>query len=195
MWTIPGNPPALFIDIPKTASKSTIRTFDGRRVPPKGRYGHIPAVIMLWGEHPVNAGECFRFSIVRNPWDRMVSLYTCYTRVNKLVPASVSFDDFVMSYELDRWDFCKLTGPLNRAPQVLWLRDLRGNLLVDKVYRFEALDECWSDLERRGYRIHERLWLNRSRSEGSYQEWYTPELVERVAELFAPDVEAFGYEF
>ncbi|MFB9150294.1 sulfotransferase family 2 domain-containing protein [Roseovarius ramblicola] len=84
--------------------------------------------------------RAFKFSFVRNPYARVASLYNYSTRRELL--DGEGFDRF-----LDRVFLRPPVGMYNRAglsqtnPQTDWLMGEAGDLLADRIFRVEALDE------------------------------------------------------
>jgi hypothetical protein len=79
-------------------------------------------------------------------------------------------------------------------PQVVWISDRTGTILVNYVGRFENLDADFKEVcSRLGTRA--RLPHLKKSAKGPYQTLYTPECIEIVAKWFAHDIETFGYTF
>lgn len=119
------------------------------------------------------------FAFVRNPWDRMVSLHA------HIAGRGISFEDFVLSPPWQAEMYIK--------PQVSYLADERGALLVDFIGKFERLAEDLAFMNPSCERV--LLHLNKSQRPADYRDCYTPETQARVGELFRADIETFGYEF
>src|SRR5262245_1566241 len=81
----------------------------------------------------------FKFGFVRNPWDRVVSLYE---RTEALqLRNEMSFEQFV------DWIQYSSATCVHSSPhryQLDWFVDANGNLLADFIGRFERLDEDWA---------------------------------------------------
>lgn len=128
----------------------------------------------------------FKFCVVRNPWDRCVSRFTY-----KEPP--VTFGEFLRQDE-------------DHISQMQYIVDERGELLVDKVVRFERLTEGLKEVvEEIGLPVraedlgHENRSRRKSEEGGggkSYRDWYDDdELVDFVAQRDAETIEMFGYEY
>jgi hypothetical protein len=162
----------------------------------------------------------FKFAFVRNPWDRMVSMYKWHS-YNRIC----TFKDFVFrEFENDLWR----TKRWFVCPQTDYLCDASGNLIVDFVGRYENLQSDFNHVceqlglppiliphlnsnrsgERHGVSTIRRelkklasypWWLLRgramSRARKSHAEYYDDESREYVAELYRSDIELFGYTF
>jgi hypothetical protein len=127
-------------------------------------------------------GILYKFTCVRNPWDRMVSYYFRRTRDPK---------------EWDRKEFRKMISKALSVADYLGLDESKedpfGN--VDYVMRFETLADDFR-------RVCAALNIpakplpeyNRSRRE-QYSRYYDDELRALVRARFALEIERFGYTF
>lgn len=156
----------------------------------------------------------FKFAFVRNPWARTVSAYK--SKVGR--PSSPSTDRFIASctgLELGMpfeafvdWLGSDLgsDGVVDRhfCSQWLFVSDPGGTIAVDFVGRYERLQQDFDLAIRRiGLETFELPVLNSRAQHGieykagendSYwQNFYTPELVEKVGRRYAADVATFGY--
>lgn len=142
----------------------------------------------------------FKFSIVRNPWDRVVSLYSWEAR-NKaaLRPAKrwwhrlgVPFDEFRETTRMFR-DFVAGDWPTNDR---FYLLD--GGLCVDFVIRYERLADDLAEVCRRlGLPPVVLPHLKSGLRQGghSYAEYYDEASKAIVAERHRHDLRLFGYKF
>jgi len=138
-------------------------------------------------------GDGFEFALVRNPFDRLVSVY-----VNKVVsrnrglPAPfyetrcfAEFVDVLLKCEQGPG----LDGHIR--PQYQFLIGSR----IERLGRYERINEDWSRAcEAFGRRL-ELSVNNPSDGRSDYRSYYTPELAEKVAGYYARDLELYGYEF
>lgn len=135
----------------------------------------------------------FKFSFVRNPWDRLVSLYS-FRLVKDRIPED---DGTPLTFE--SW-IERAYGPAAGAPgllngeQVNWLSDEQGRIIVDFVGRFERLADDFAQVAARLDRDVELPHLNASQR-GPYPDYYSDRTRQLVEQRFANDIEAFGYEF
>jgi len=124
----------------------------------------------------------YKFTCVRNPWDRMVSYY------------------FTPTQQVGTWDRKEFRKIISKALSVAdYLRlgkgeeDPFGN--VDYIMRFENLaDDFRIVCTTLGIPTASLPQYNRSNRE-HYSKYYTDELRELVRERFAPEIERFGYTF
>jgi hypothetical protein len=224
----------LFVHVPKTAGMSIEHVFLGLlgltwegRAPLLLRANHDPRqgpprLAHLTAAEYVSCGylsaeqfeSYFKFSFVRNPWDRMVSEYKY-----RGYPVKIDFKTYL---------FRRLPPPgwtdtyRHIMPQHDFLHDESGRLLVDFVGRYETLQAdfdrvcarldlpptplprvnrsledrrpmSFRELRKRLRRaIHSR---ERRHTFPHYTEYYDQESREFVGRMYRRDVESFNYSF
>lgn len=134
-----GDAGILFVHIPRTAGTSMCSQLYGRNIP------HLPVV--TWkGLLGAQASRVQSFSIVRDPEERLISLYAFIKQGGtKLMAAprydpwnlssAVDFDDFLdrlWSDKTDRW------RPVYLRPQCHCVHDSSGAIAVDRLFSFKA---------------------------------------------------------
>lgn len=142
----------------------------------------------------------FKFALVRNPWERLVS--TCAWSGKK----------WALGHELGREEFdafVRKTHAASRAgfpaavaevpavhviPQSRFVLDTNGRSMLDFVGRFENLPQDWRVIRDR-LGIDAELPTRMKSRHWPYREYYDAETRELTAEIYASDIEAFGYQF
>ena len=193
----------VFVHIPKTAGNSIAhalrelpRPHDARR---RTMHKHTKARHLrdLLGVQSWEAAH--RFTVVRNPWDLMVSCYEWWLhtgpRIAHLqamaseVAALGGFPAFLDS----RYG----RSMINECPGTMldWL-EIDGRLAVSSILRFERLSHEWSELVTRlGLALRPLPHLNESPDRRPYQEYYDRRTRELVASRFRREIEMFDYDF
>ncbi|WP_282167890.1 sulfotransferase family 2 domain-containing protein [Shewanella japonica] len=135
--------------------------------------------------------DFFKFTIVRNPWDKAVSQFS------------------YMSKRKDLREFCRLSDSadfktylqaitkvkhVQWMPQVDFILDDEGNPLVDFIGRFESLDIDVSKIFNK-LNITSTLPHINQGNRDSYHQFYDEESKGMVAELFSKDIAYFNYQF
>ena len=223
--------PYLFLHIPKTGGTSIAKVLprarttsrllqrrlqQGLTVTPL-RYGAKPHHYTL--EQYEECGltkiktfnNLYKFTFVRNPWDRVVSMYAHFLRTGAFFihPDSVkfsprlSFVKFVreMMSALEKEQYYFIYDGLF-TPQIKYTHDSEGNQIIDFIGKYETITK---DLERLseicdwGLSEIKIPHLNKTDKEyKDYRDYYydghnvTKEI---VAEMFAAEIELYGYEF
>jgi hypothetical protein len=197
----------IYVHVPKTGG-NTMRQVLGRYgIWVKGR-GQIDCVYHQHAKAKDIAralgpefGTYYRFATVRNPWDWVVSNYT-YNRglhlpyvVGTVYEHTQPGDEWLRRLDFADW-LAWWTEEL-RPTQTSMLVDEEGQVLLDEVFRLEAIDRAVATL--RG-----RLGLadlpdperrNASNRDRDYRPFYTDATAELVARAMARDIEEFGYSF
>lgn len=183
----------IFIHIPKTAGTSVARTLFGRGS------RHVP-----WFEYqranPRKFRKYFKFAFVRNPWDRLVSTYF-YLKSGGLnemdrawadehLAGYESFEEFVMEWltEERTWSW------VHFKPQHYFICEDELRIQVDFVGRMERVNKDFQTVAHRLGCTRALATGNRSRHR-HYSAYYTAELRDKVAQVYAADIRLFGYSF
>jgi chondroitin 4-sulfotransferase 11 len=137
----------------------------------------------------------FSFTIVRNPWDKVVSHYHYRVQKNQtgLAAEPVPFDDWVQLCFVDR-DPRYYDKPKMFMPQFDWISDSEGRLLVDFVGRFESIQNDFEQICRRLGRRATLPHLKKTERR-DYRTYYSDASRTIVAQWFAKDIDLFGYRF
>lgn len=130
----------------------------------------------------------FSFSIVRNPWDWQVSLYSFMRtyKAHRQHAMALKFQNFK---EYLRWR-CAEEVRLQKD----FLVDEQGKVLVDFVGRFERLDDDFREICKHIGITAALPHLNLSNTR-PYQTFYDEESIELVRTTFKADIDLFNYTF
>ena len=204
----------IFVEVPKTGSTS-VRRILGRAIKPHMSLSEIRRLmesywvvrggrkdrIMEWlypmlpAEQRKERGRrqfesYFKFGFVRNPWDRVVSLYERNEAVQ--MRQQMSFEEFA------RWIQYSSSTCVHSSPhryQLDWFVDADGKMLADFVGRFERLQEDWAVIAKK-LGVSEALPRTRANPRlRHYTEYYTAETQNIIKERFRVDIETFNYRF
>ena len=185
----------IFIPIPKTGTTSIHRIMSeiyGRKI-------SFPHHSYRWISNRISQENLARvkvFSTVRNPWDRMYSIFSYYRR-GRFALKSKNFRDFIMTSPIeyanwyqgeDCWeDFYN---------QSKWLFNASGQIKVDKIFKLENLNSL--DLNNFfGVNSCEIFHENRSHKNQKkhYSFFYDDDMIEVVYKLCKDDINNFKYNF
>ena len=162
---------------------------------------HAPALVAREMLPPTLFEQLFKFTFVRNPWDRLASGYRHFRqeRLDLLrryqIGNFAEFVDWILTVAPDRTPRAALIRALRR-PQSEYLVDWNGRLLVDFVGRYERLEEDFRKIaDRLGLKGRKLPHERRSSERGDYRSMYTDALAERVGQVYTSDRSAFGYRF
>lgn len=148
-------------------------------------WNHMPASRIRARLPPAVWRDYFTFTIERNPWDKTLSHFAMRRARS---PGGLDFDDY-----LAQGDLC-FNHPAYTEPH----DPMR--VMVDRVLRYETLDEELSDvLGRLGVPFQAPLGVGAKGGYRSdrrpYQDVYTPAQREIVEHAFRPEIALHGYTF
>ena len=138
----------------------------------------------------------FSFTIVRNPWDRVVSHYhyRAMTNQTNLGTSPVGFNEWVeLAYGEKNSRY--YNTPQMFMPQTDWITDARGNVIIDFIARYENFQNDFNEICRRIGKSERALPHAKKSDRGNYGNYYTEESKKIVADWFSRDIELFGYHF
>ena len=135
----------------------------------------------------------FIFTLVRNPWDRLVSYYS-WLRAQSFdhpVVALAKRSDFATFLRDPAMQTSFRTGPF-----ASYVKDAEDNNRADLFIRLEHFDEDVIPLEHQlGFSLRPLPHENPSARTAEYRRHYSDEMAELVARFCAADISRFGYRF
>jgi hypothetical protein len=179
-----------FVHIPKNAGTSIIKWLKEatNEYPIQYKSQHYSAS-QMFTRHPETN---FSFSIIRNPWDRMVSIYQFAIdkrehlkgRYDKEMIGTPTFKEFLHGMiGVNSIYWYTIT-----TPQSDWL-----DADVDLILRYENLERDIKELQS-NYNYYEPLSQENS-SKRLKINYYDDESINMVGEIFSKDVKRFGYDY
>ncbi len=139
----------------------------------------------------------YRFTVVRNPFDRLVSIYFYYWHHRKprkrrlFRELGLTFAQWLLEFDREERRNTPSFSDQNYLPFTDWI-DVAGGL--DWIGRFENYEETWRKLcEVVGRNIPQQRLL--PTKHGPYRQYYTPDLRQIVERRFECDLINFGYNF
>ncbi|MEO0988372.1 MAG: sulfotransferase family 2 domain-containing protein [Cyanobacteria bacterium J06639_14] len=132
--------------------------------------------------------QAFKFSLIRNPFERLISVY--YS------PNRVALDNIDLN-SFDRQDFLRIVRE-ERTFREYVCTDDRSGLLdeIDFVVRYEFLQYDFKSLcEKLGLPNISLGRYNVSHRKRDYRAYYDQTLIDAVSERFHEEIETFGYTF
>lgn len=195
---------AIFIHVPKAAGSSL-------STPEWNRGNGHKTVADYENQLGPEFKKQFVWAFVRNPFDRIVS---AYEDCPEIFPHAPTFESFIEEIYLHRFQLAGLKslretsvplfgfpiGRLHFQPMHLLLSDKAGNLRPHFLGRYENLGRDFKAIQKQlGVKpeplVHKNQRKNKPRRRFTkWQDLYTPELVEKVAAIYAKDLELFSYD-
>ena len=199
-----------FVDIPRTSS-SSIRVELAKRFGMAHGKGNLMdgqhAGVHLFPSHQparemaillgVSLWErIFTFTVVRNPWDRVVSIYH-YRRKVGSIPRSLCFRDYVLALRDASVQVRLFRYHGYRYGAADYVLGGDGEMLVDYVVRYEQRTEGLQYVAARLHFPELGALAIQGASPGRrhYSAYYDAETRAIVASLYKRDADLFGYRF
>lgn len=144
------------------------------------------------------------FCVVRNPFDRMVSIWLWGYKKWKVS----TFKEFLVNFYNGKYKkrvkrYSKVSGLSYSwiySPQIRWITDTSGKIRVDKILRFENLDNDFSQLCRDwNLPVLKLTKINTAKSRCGFERkhwkyYYDNESLDIVRKFFKEDFKIFNYE-
>lgn len=159
--------------------------------------------------------DSFTFSFVRNPWERVFSYwYNYYNLFQQTARTKKTFLDFLYKLRDDnKWqctnnvvlacgDIINETT-INQVarkhllPQMEWLTDKNGNIIVDFIGRFDNIRADFDTIRDKlkvdkTYALGNILWL---KDKPPCYAFYNDECIQIVEDIYEKDIDNFGYRY
>ena len=186
---------SIFVHIPKCAGTSIVTSLYGCLAG-----GHTTFEEYLTVFEPENINAYFKFTVVRNPWDRLVSAFHFLKAggandkdrlwAEKELSLYESFDDFARHWlcEENIWKYHHF------RPQNHYLTVGNRKLTLDFIARFENLEADFGVMAKKLGKNCALPQVN-STDRSSYQQYYNPKTADIVANVYAEDIKLLEYSF
>lgn len=174
----------IFVEIPKTGTTTICSALNSNYDFATWRHRTF---MQYRNEYPIKAKEYFKFSFVRNPWDKLVSQF--HFNRGKFGMENYSFKDYIRAFHAGH------VVSIRSQSYLPWLVDENGIIAVDFIGRFENLQNDFDHLCDQIGIENKKLPHKNSTKHEHYTKYYDKESRRLVAEKYAKDIEYFGYEF
>jgi len=178
----------LFFCNSKVATQSTVRgVLKGRARTSAFSPGKYKRIIQSYTLSDIQ--RLFKFTIVRNPWDRVVSRFFFLQQIRhrrlykkETFSSFVKSGLFIKSHIDNHIDF--------QYPKIFF----NGGIFIDFIGRFENMKRDWRIISSVIGCNPKLPYLNESKHE-PYQSYYDEETKAIVADYYRKDIELLGYSF
>ena len=180
----------IFIHINKTGGTSIAEAIGL----PNKRHLHVKEVISIIGE--ANFNKAFVFTVVRNPWDKVVSHYKYRVKKNitNMADNHISFKEWVKQTYGNEKNPIYYNNSRMFETQCDWLKDSNGIIRVNNILKFESLTKDFQ-IATKIIGIEKKLLHLNATKKDSYIKYYDKETIEIVRNWFNEDIERFNYDF
>ena len=189
----------IFVHIPKAAGVSVCHSLFGNL---GGGHLDLRRYQMIFSEDDYD--RYFKFSFVRNPWDRLYSAYRFLSSggmndsdarwAAEHLSAYPDFKGFVMQGLSNR----KIIDQKHMRSQCDYLKPAgRVEPGVDFIGRFESIEQDFRTIgDRLGLDVElQKKNVTLAVSHTDYRDVYNDEMVEQVGVIYKDDIDTFGYSF
>ncbi|MEL6654983.1 MAG: sulfotransferase family 2 domain-containing protein [Bacteroidota bacterium] len=197
---LPNGKELLFIHLPKTAGTSINRTLQLPRPNDLWPKKHYDITEVKQVVPPEVLQSAFLFSVVRNPWDRLVSFYFYRRKVylQRAAQRTAERDQHFSSFAtwVHSEQAAGLLGKKNLRPQCKWICDEHKRPVVDFIGRFENISSDFQEIcTCLGLPSIPLQFHNKSERPADYRVLYNDYLRDLVKEVYQPDIDLFGYQY
>ncbi|WP_276679543.1 sulfotransferase family 2 domain-containing protein [Thalassolituus oleivorans] len=187
----------IYIHIPKAAGKAISYSLLNA---PNGT-GHTK--LYMYERNRDKFDRYFKFTFVRNPWDRLVSAFFYVKNFrpesndrkffDKYIGQDSSFESFVMRLQDEKFRALCMSWE-HFTPQIDFVRNSKGEVALDFVGRLEDIED---DFERLCAILGKdmKLSVRNSGERSDYQSYYSAKMIDVAAMVYAEDIKIFGYVF
>ena len=160
-------------------------------------------------KHKLDINNLFTFTMVRNPFERMLSMYLFYHKNNFNSPEFFSgnneidndFNKWIDFIYSDKFDKNRIHSDVNIlkycfSNQLNWLKDKHGNLMkIDKILRFEKdeYEDLFGNIMKlKNYDTKTKVHPTKHKH---YSQYYNKKSIELVTKHYQEDLDYFNYTF
>jgi len=202
------------IAIPRTAT-TCVNTAIGNLKHPAPELHHAKLSEVL--EQNPHAINYYKFTFVRNPWDRLVSLYHEFRKNRgRQYSEHVFYDkDLLSEFDISDNDVENFRNFCRNLKDSDWKNDLffhnqyeyityNNEVAMDFVGRFESIDSDWELVRdnigfsgvtlRKGNGLGPRGFI-RGSNHLPYKDYYSQTEIDIVSDIYKTDIEYFNYTF
>lgn len=187
----------IFVRIPKCASRSISKSLFGNL---GGGHRTISKYSIIFSQSEFK--NYFKFTFVRNPWDRLVSAYH-FLREGGIRKYDQEWSDNLLNFYPNFDTFLKewvnrvdVSSGLHFKPQYEFICDKDHQIMVDFVGYFENLEDDFNYVKNKLGINSTLASLNKTASrKKDYRSYYTDDTAKLVADVYRDDIRIFGYDF
>lgn len=176
-----------------------------------GYHRNLKDMLSICEKNNINTKDLYIFTIVRNPWERMVSMYFFYHSSNYNSPEFFSgnleidndFNKWIEWIYSDKFDRKRVHSAVNIfnycfSNQLNWLKDDTGKIINNnKIIRFENMKTELPELFIKTMKLKKINLLKKVHptKHSHYSTYYNDTTRELVAKHYSEDIKYFNYKF
>jgi hypothetical protein len=183
----------IFIHIPKTAGTSILKYFKNTE------NGQIHEKISH-NSYANSVGKLKSFAMVRNPYDRLLSIFLHWRDNLKRIKETTEFEEFVLNLNKPKlWckpQFVYKWYSRYIDTQVSWISNRKNVPIVDYIIKFENINEDFNNfLVSEEFEDIKELPHTNKTSHTNYKDYYNDDMIKIVENKYKWDLEYFNYSF
>ncbi|OKY26881.1 hypothetical protein BI291_01660 [Thalassotalea sp. PP2-459] len=186
---------AIFVHIPKCAGVSVCKKLFGNLA---GGHTSINEYLVIF--EPKNIKNYYKFTFVRNPWDRLVSAYFFLKKggfgekdkawFEKELSMFSSFEQFVTEWvnkeNIQKWHHFR--------PQTHYIIDRHEKVSLDFIGFLENMDDDFQFISNK-LNIDAEISIQNKSQHNNYMTYYTEKTKKIVEQVYEQDIKTLGYNF
>ena len=194
-----------FIHIPKTGGNSItnwMRTnFVNHQVTKRQQHARIDEAKSYWNIDDLG----WKFCVVRNPWDYVVSWYSFKIMLCEFYIDQIHKHPNMKNHRKEKWNLEIQQNKLKRLEKLGfdgWLKQMQRSQQIkwakdcDHIIKLENMKNGFAEVQKRLNCFEPLGHLNKTRDRKDYKSYYTSqELIDIVAKNCADDIKEFNYDF
>ncbi|GLR72887.1 sulfotransferase family 2 domain-containing protein [Agaribacter marinus] len=167
----------------KENTKEVVKTIRHKLKPHKNPYNNLSVTKRQLAEY-------FKFTVVRNPWDRAFSWYMNVIRdpehqKNYGIPSELTFEQFMQQN----------VGKGYLKSQLFWLQDYHGNIQMDFVAKFETLEPDFMHISK-VLKLDTHDLPQETHGSTKNQDLIMSKVAKNIIDTYyAKEIQLFGYNF
>ena len=186
----------IFVHITKNAGTSIAKAFNMNPITANTdikKHYTASQIYDLVGSNIYN--DAYKFSVVRNPWDRMLSYFFFRKRTMKkeFLQNDFSFEDWLLY--LDTNNLLGGNYQLGRS-QFDWLSINNTSIELNKIIKFETLEQEVKVVANTiGIKLNELEKINSNSQQVDYKNYYNTTTKNIISKYYQKDIDVFKYCF
>lgn len=138
------------------------------------------STVWEFNQSHLNRKGLMKFCFVRNPWDRIVSMFHMSFKCNPIHQRRNQFKQFIMDYDM-------------KTMEDFYTIDQK--VMVDEVFKMEELYESIKIINSKVKYISNDIKLKKTKLDANYKEWLDQEMIEFIAEKEKYTLKLIDYKF
>jgi len=143
----------------------------------------------------VNIEDYFIFTTIRNPWERMVSMF--FDIINRIDPGRYEESDFNNAIRAIKNNngLTPLVGKRLSSGPIVEMLKINGKIRCDKYIKVSSLERELSDIKDKTLFKGSLKKVNAGKKREHYSKYYEDDTIKIIEDLFKEDILFFNFKF